>query len=1155
MTWALTTPFGTGPPRVSSVRGANRCVSLVLALVFTVLTIGWPAAAGNETGVLAVASAEKLGPCEFRFAVTYLNCGQTLGIDYHAFIHFDETQTGSRLYTMPEPGPRPLAQATTSSSWGVSETVKVAFPPVVLPEKSGRDIFVKVGLYDARGTGARLCLVGADATQRVLVGRLVSDTVGWSFVRCPPAMATVTDERIGARPRALVRPMPVSPLVRFGETDVSVWSVECRNGASATLERTREELCWSEASLKLIYTGERGASAFVVRPPRALPVPPEADVARLWLLGRAQAWRRNRTSEEPMLQHFLEFRDGRGEMRVLHFPRSVGYPYWYVARQRLPSDWPRPLEWTGAGFGGCTNRKPRSLLLDALVLAREQLAPTLSTEVSFGDLPFPDQPDGLLPTQLSRAAGNRVNRTPDGCELRYEGSDGVLSYVYAPRTGGLDDVEAVWTGLGADAKPLRFRLGASGGPVIELGGRSYLPSSLQVRRRCLAFEVGDRIVRTRWRCEAATGAAEYALSLSVKGKSLLVEIEAADDALSGVLPGCIAGVTGARFVSFPYWSWCAYDYGRDGGVAVVGDVFVSGYPDWYRSRASLITFGPPTVSHRIEALTTAPVCICPGVEYTARSDGHRNPLRERFIFTVSPDVHETLPNVPHPPSPNRELLAPYVHSTGGSAARLAEQLEDWRRLAAYGVNRVYIRHFDGMWSDVSQGPQEWTLTEHAAPLVGDAALRRYLDELSRLGFLPVLYTNYTDLQPVSAAFSWDRIALLPDGDINSACWPGSYPLKPLRAVELEAQYAPRIASRFGTRGSFCDVHTAAVPWRKVDHDARLPGAAQFGTTYRCYAKLLMHERATYGAVYSEGSVHWLYAGLHDGSDAQLKAQRPHKEPFLVDFDLLKIHPKQMDAGMSWISRYVWGPEDYEELGGREAAQDRFTAATIAFGHQGAFTGFQFRGYRTDIKTFYLVQPVQMLYAMRRAEDILYRDSKTGERLGTSDAIRSGAYRDSQVYVRYDSGLEVYVNGSFTDDWPVDAGGKTRILPPSGFVCSGPGDLMVFSALTDTGRVDYRFSPQTRFVDTRGRCQPVGAFLTDGAAILRKLGGGRWGVWPLGHISVLELEGQALDLRDAVVVTAYDETGDVLGTSTAASDDGRLPLPIGDGAFRYELSSK
>jgi len=1128
--------------RASSRLAGGGAVAVLAAL--PLLPVPLPA---QSASVLPTGTCRQLAPREFQLTVTFLNCGAKLGLDYLAFIHFDRARSGERLYNEPAPGPRPLVMPTKSSAWAPDEVTVIEFPPVTFPPSIRKEVFVKVGLWDPQ-SGVRFPLAGEDVSHRVLVGGLVPEGDGFRFVRYAPGGGEVP-EPIGVRPRSLVRPLPSEPLVRFGEVDTQAWRVEPIEGGQATVQRTREELCWSESSLRLTYSGETASSGFVLRPPEPLPVPADADVAHLWLFGRAYGWAERRTREEPLLRHWLDFTDAQGTPRRLSFRQVVGYPFWYVARARIPADWPRPLQWTGAGFVGCTNAQPRTLLLDTLVLAKEQLAPTLTTDVRFDGLPFPTSPDGLLPDAPPPGYVNRLTRDGEAWEFVYEGADETLRYRYLPATGTFGDLEVLRTKPGSETQ--RFRPAAEGGPILEFGGRTYLPGSRALARQCVSAEAADDVLTTVWRCSLGAESAQYRLTFRLRAKSLLVEIDADAPHVTGVAGGRFSGASDARFVAFPYWSWQVWDYGRDGGVVVAGGAFVSGFPDWYRSRASTLTWGAD-LSHDIESLLPSSPTYVPSVRYDRRSDGSRNPVRERFIFTVSSQVSEVLPNIPHPPSPNRDKLSACCHDTGGQAARLNEQLEEWRRLAAYGVRDVYIRHFDGMWSDIPQGTQEWTLTEHAAPLVGDVAMRRYLDAVSELGFFPVLYTNYTDLQPVAAEFDWDKIAQLPDGDISDYCWPGSYPIKPLRAVELEAKYAPRIAQRFGTRGSFCDVHTAAAPWHKLDYDARLPGAGEFGTTYRSYAKLLLNERATYGAVYSEGSMHWLYAGLADGSDAQLRAPHPCLEPFLVDFDLRKIHPLEMDAGMSWISRYVDSPEDEAALGGPEAAQDRFTAATIAFGHQGTFTNRVFRGYSTDIKTYYLLTPLQHLYAMRRAEEIRYRNPADGRMLTTTDALLSGAYRESQVYVRYETGLDVWVNGSLRNPWRVEVGGVQYTLPPSGFVCRGPNNTLVYSVQTDAGRVDYASSGDTRFIDTRGNRQTIGPFDTDGAAILRPSGEGTWTLWPLGNVTVLRVRLRDLGVGEKPSVFALDENGQPLPGAGAAVEDGWLNVPTNSGAFSFVI---
>ncbi len=1111
----------------------------------------WAWAQDGPPGVMVVASCEQIGAQELKLSLTLHNLGGKIARDYLAFLHFDRLADRDTMYAQAAPGLGPRVAGTGSSTWGPNETLTVTFETVVVPADVKREVFVKAGMWDP-GDGSRLPLLGEDGSRRVLVGKIVQQGEKCVFVRLAPAGKAAG--QMGVRPRAIVKTPAVEPAVRFGETDPAAWKINGVEGGTATLERTRGVLCWSEASMKVTYHGDAPASGFVLRPAKAMAVAADAKVAYLWLLGNAFGWEEVGSTERPIVQAYLEMKDGKGEVRKLVFPVTVNAPFWFVHRVRLPQDWPRPLECVGVGFWGCTNKIGRWLALDNLTFAPETTAEKLETTTRIDDAPIPTTPDGPLPASASGAFTNDVVAGKDEWRLTYEGKDGRLTYVYRPAAGTLDDLEATWEGSEA------VRLAAESGPLVDKGGKVTGPPRSGKPATLVSAKLEGGAVVTRWRWEGV----EYALTVRIKGKSLLVDAEAGPDGLAGFTAGRLGHAAKARFVTFPYWSYGVADWGRDGGVAVTGKVFVSGLIDWYRSAASTVSF-EGGASHDPEDLLPGGVVYCPGVRYMTKSDGHRNAMRERFIFTVSPEVGEVLPTLPHPTPKRNEAVAECVHYTGGSAALLDEQLDTWRRMKAYGVEHVYIRHFDGMWADASQGPQEWTLTEHAAPVAGDAAVRKYLDELRAMGFLPVLYTNYTDMQPVAAEFDWDKVQRRPDGDIDPFCWPGSYPMKPLKAVEMEAKYAPRIAARFGTTGSFCDVHTSVAPWHKVDFDARLPGAGMFGTTYRCYAKLLAKDRATYGAVYSEGSRHWLYAGIADGSDAQISAARPYLEPFLVDFDLTRIHPLEMDCGMSWITRYITDPyggsekksrQDAaaEQLGGWEAAVDRFMAATLAYGHQGTFTGMGFRGCNGDLKTYYMTQPVQKLYAMRKATAILYHDATTGKMVGVSEAIAGGAYRESQVYVRYETGLEVWVNGSLKETWKVEAGGSTYELGPNAWVCIGPG-VVCWSATVGGGRADYRQAETGRFVDARGALKKIGEFETDGAAIVRKEGTG-WQVFPLGTISVLRVDVGALGVKGAAKteVVLRDEGGAEIGRSTVEVKDGWAEMPVKEGAFRIDIQA-
>ena len=140
------------------------------------------------------------------------------------------------------------------------------------------------------------------------------------------------------------------------------------------------------------------------------------------------------------------------------------------------------------------------------------------------------------------------------------------------------------------------------------------------------------------------------------------------------------------------------------------------------------------------------------------------------------------------------------------------------------------------------------------------------------------------------------------------------------------------------------------------------------------------------------------AGLTDGNYGQLTWREPPKAPLVVDFDLLKMHPLEMDAGMG-------APEMFFRGGPRDL--DQFIATTLAYGHIGFMDWSDFAG---ALKIYYMIQPVQKRYSMVPVKSIEYLDEER-RALDTSEAIATGAYLDGRVQVTYEDGTRVLVNGS------------------------------------------------------------------------------------------------------------------------------------------------
>jgi len=132
----------------------------------------------------AVIPADDAGALTFR--LIYSNCGESLGLDYDAFLHFETEATGEHLERTMALGLYPLAVATDSAAWSASEFTVVDVGPFRLPADTPEFLYLRAGLYDRRGgagTGKRLPLAGPDGSDRALVGRLVTRAGSTRFER------------------------------------------------------------------------------------------------------------------------------------------------------------------------------------------------------------------------------------------------------------------------------------------------------------------------------------------------------------------------------------------------------------------------------------------------------------------------------------------------------------------------------------------------------------------------------------------------------------------------------------------------------------------------------------------------------------------------------------------------------------------------------------------------------------------------------------------------------------------------------------------------------------------------------------------------------------------------------------------------------------
>ena len=286
----------------------------------------------------------------------------------------------------------------------------------------------------------------------------------------------------------------------------------------------------------------------------------------------------------------------------------------------------------------------------------------------------------------------------------------------------------------------------------------------------------------------------------------------------------------------------------------------------------------------------------------------------------------------------------------------------------------------------------------------------------------------------------------------------------------------------------------------------------------------------------------MYCGIIDGNYAQDQHARLSERPWLVDFDLLRMHPLANNFGMGSTQMFYkmgWCPTNLSER------VDRFLAATVAFGHQGFFLK---NTPEWEEHSYFMVLGTARHYCMANAREIRYADAK-GCLLDTSAAIASGAFRRSQVTVLYDDGTRVAANGSTNEAMSVEWKGGRLVLAPNGFcAASGDGTAWAVSGAKrgDGHRLDIAVAPDYVYLNAHGKLSVSPQGGTDGRMYrLMEKNGTEEVFLAKGTVFILPYEAKS--------VTALDEDGNAFGAVAFRTENGQTRLVPRKGATSYRVT--
>ena len=745
--------------------------------------------------------------------------------------------------------------------------------------------------------------------------------------------------------------------------------------------------------------------------------------------------------------------------------------------------------------------------------------------------------------QVAEEVTNSVEKDGISYVLECRSLTAVVRYVYTPLEGNLSDLELEIN----NADPIK--ISEDGGVTIEMGGTEWAASNESVERHFVSCELVDDCVEARWQWKRGEELADLLFRISVRGKSLVFEIEGGSGKATGVDLGYVSGAIQPRLLRVPYFNVGS----EDSSILCSSGVFVSSFLDWFYTASS--GFGGPTPTADARELRLTSGCV-----YQPATDGKRNNLRERWILTVSRQFEEVLPSIPKPAIPAdhsaiRELIwydIPHLESVAEAYVDIYERLRSFRQ---WGMDKLLVVHPDDVWHD-GDGRTALSLTA-SADKGGDDALLEYLEAVGDLGYPYALCSSYGAISPLDPGWTAAESALRPDGDLAEG-GVGRHLLKPSRAAAIASDHLPSLMEKYGARAAHIAVHAATPPWDRVDFDAGVERPASFLATLQGEQSLLMEIREDMRSrelvAVGEGGNHWLYTGLLAGFSSRMPGPRPCRQPLLVDFDLRNLHVAEVHAGVGSTEHFFQGEAQIpESLDSRNAWLDRYLATTVAFGHAGLLPNPSTWDLPAIIKAYYLLQHLQTHYLGVEVASITYH--RNGQMLETTEALVSGAYEESQVLVTYKNGLRIFASGSWARDWDVQAGDHSFSLPPASFVGLGTQGPIAYSADMGSGRIDYAACDDYLYCDTRGNRMTLGAMTLSGAALLRHQ---NWeiDVYPVlcdGEIAVepglLWPERRLPKLR----VLAFKDEDDEPQTLSANMSGDLVLLEPSDDVYKYRIT--
>ena len=890
------------------------------------------------------------------------------------------------------------------------------------------------------------------------------------------------------------------------------WQVTTGDGVQASFGRSQERQLWDDYVGALAYQAAEAGGWALLEPPDPIPIRDPVDSATLWLYG--DGWANDRTAA-PHVSLILQ--TAQGELHTVELAAIDWQGWWKVQRRLAPpllDAAAYPLTLTGIRFDQLPAADDAHVYLDALCLFTESLLP----------LRYPARPRRNLALREGQLVGvNTGESTLHFPITEWTGippvDEGQGRLSLEQRDDGSYDI-ALQNGVNGITYRMDLAEGLRVAQVLY-GGMETGIAFPPIRLLSLNPEDPSPVVV---RAEASQLYVEYdrgdVYRISMRGHSLIVDVSYRGREGQGV---DWRGMQEAEPLHFPFLN--------EPGFAVppvflwhdfAEPLFVHMGMDPYRSNASSLFYDEAVQPWRI------------GARYEPTTAGRRNDIHERFIVTVAPRLDDVLPAIPNPSAPRADRLAgrllvdPADDATGYADERMIAA--QWR---LWGLDAVVYRMPSRIWRHEDESLSfRLRANPHRG---GDATLREFIAQQQEAGWLMALYANYRVISPLNAYWSSDAVTRtsasewIPFGE-------SSYLVKPLFALSWNNEYASERHERFGAGAAFLDEQTAHPPWTYTDYDRRTPGAATFSQVLYADGDLMREKgRATGGPVLTQAQGAVLYAGLTDG--LIVESIDPAWHPYLPIFKLQRVQPLSVTFGAGDPSHI----RTHSEL-------DAYLARQIAYGNAGRVGHVPERP-EFVVRSYYAMQALQPHYLLHAPKRLMYWTG--GGYLNVDEALATGAWKRSQLYAEYPGDLELWVNGSTTEDWSVQVGAVRYHLPESGWVAVMPG-LLAFSGLHEGHRIDYVESEDYIYLDPRGHATEYGKLKGAGPLVLRIVDESAYELLDILQTGKVGVHERYPVQWGDIQIACYDDAGNALGPGSVKQDGPWWLLSGPEGTVLYRV---